>query len=165
MTSDIKSKFNYKKHPNVLNGKNAPNEIYSDFLDFLETFREYNDNLKGGYSFNMSFEEFLDFYNEISMCIEDDEYFEYLLTNCWNLNEENKEENEKNNSNNNNINNQNNVGRGNNIIKNYNNESNNFNNISNNYRRNSNFNNQNINNDDKNIRMKIGAQIVNNRKF
>ena len=158
MTSDIKSKFNYKKHPDVLNGKNTPNEIYSDFLDFLETFREYNDNLKGGYSFNMSFEEFLDFYNEISMCIEDDDYFEYLLVNCWDLNEENKDENE----NNNNFDNQKKEIRDNNNINNYKNESNNFNNISNNYRRNSHYNNQNNNSNNKSIRMKIGSQIVNN---
>ena len=38
--------YNSKNHPDVLNGKSTANEIYSDFLDFLETFREYNDNLK-----------------------------------------------------------------------------------------------------------------------
>ena len=164
MTSDIKSKFNYKKHPDALSGKNTPNEIYSDFLDFLETFREYNDNLKGGYSFNMSFEEFLDFYSEISMSIEDDDFFEYLLNNCWDLNEENNDENENNNFNKN-IDNQNKEEGDNNNIMNFNNESNNFNNISNNYLRNSHHNNRNNDVDDQNIRMKIGSQIVNNRKF
>ena len=88
MTSEIKTRFNYKKHPDALSGKKAPNEIYSDFLDFLETFREYNDNLKGGYSFSMSFEEFFDFYNEISMTIEDDDYFEIMIKNCWELDDE-----------------------------------------------------------------------------
>jgi Ca2+-binding EF-hand superfamily protein len=164
MTSDIKSKFNYKKHPDALSGKNTPNEIYSDFLDFLETFREYNDNLKGGYSFNMSFEEFLDFYSEISMSIEDDDLFEYLLINCWDLKEENNDENENNNLNKN-IDSQNKEEGDNNNIMNFNNESNNFNNISNNYLRNSHHNNQNNDVDDQNIRMKIGSQIVNNRKF
>ena len=48
MTSEIKTKFNYKKHPDALSGKKTASEIYSDFLDFLEIFREYNDNLKGG---------------------------------------------------------------------------------------------------------------------
>ena len=155
MTSDIKSKFNYTKHPEVLNGKNTPNEIYSDFLDFLETFREYNDNLKGGYSFTMSLEEFLEFYNEISMSIEDDDYFENMLINCWDITEENNEviDNES----------QIHESKENNIINNYNIINND--NISNNYSRRNQYRNQNNNHNSQNIRMKVGSQIVNNRIY
>jgi hypothetical protein len=88
LTSDIKTKFNYNRHPDVLSGKNTGIEVYNNFLDFLETFREYNDNLIGGYSFSMSYEEFEDFYSMISLCVEDDDYFETILKNCWNLEEE-----------------------------------------------------------------------------
>ena len=107
MTNDIKTKFNYSRHPDVLSGKNSAIEIYNDFLDFIETFREYNDNLKGKYSFEMNYDEFADFYSEISMYIEDDDYFEKLLKNCWNLEEENSDGNKKINNNtcNNNLNN------------------------------------------------------------
>jgi Ca2+-binding EF-hand superfamily protein len=107
MTNDIKSKFNYNRHPDVLSGKNSAIEIYNDFLDYIETFREYNDNLKGIYSFGMNYDEFADFYNEISMYIEDDDYFEKLLKNCWNLEEENTDGNKNINANasNNNLNN------------------------------------------------------------
>ena len=107
MTNDIKTKFNYSRHPDVLSGKNSAIEIYNDFLDFIETFREYNDNLKGKYSFEMNYDEFEDFYSEISMYIEDDDYFEKLLKNCWNLEEENPDGNKKinNNTSNNNLNN------------------------------------------------------------
>ena len=107
MTNDIKTKFNYSRHPDVLSGKNSAIEIYNDFLDFIETFREYNDNLKGKYSFEMNYDEFADFYSEISMYIEDDDYFEKLLKNCWNLEEENPDGNKKinNNTSNNNLNN------------------------------------------------------------
>ena len=93
LTSDIKSKFNYRRHPDALNGKNSPIEIYNNFLDFLETFREYNDNLRGGYSFSMSYDEFEDFYNMISLCVEDDNYFEKILKNCWNLEEDSTDAN------------------------------------------------------------------------
>ena len=151
MTNDIKSKFNYKNHPEVLNGKYSANEVYSDFLDFLETFREYNDNLKGGYSFNMSFEEFLEFYNEISMSIEDDDYFEKMLINCWDLTEESSE-------------NQNQISQENNNINNHN-EILNSNNISNSYRRRNQYNSQNNNTNIQNLRMKVGSQIVNNKIF
>jgi len=93
LTSDIKSKFNYSRHPDALNGKNSPIEIYNNFLDFLETFREYNDNIRGGYSFSMSYDEFEGFYNMISLCVEDDNYFEKILKNCWNLEEDSTDAN------------------------------------------------------------------------
>ena len=173
MTSDIKTKFNSDRHPDVLNGKSTANEIYSDFLDFLETFREYNDNLKGGFSFNMSFEEFCNFYNEISMSIEDDNYFEYLLNNCWNIEPENNNQNINENNNyyefNVENNNQNLIHQENNLI---NNGLNNNININNNYQRRVQYNNGNnvnngINNNEysNNIRMKLGSQIINNRIF
>lgn len=120
MTNEIKTKFNYSKHPDALSGKNSAIEIYNDFLDFIETFREYNDNLKGRYSFEMSYDEFADFYSEISMYIEDDDYFEKLLKNCWSLEEENTDGN-----------------------KNMNTTSNNKN-LSNSYQRSNQYNNQNI---------------------
>ena len=93
ITSDIKTKFNYNRHPDVLSGKNTGIELYNDFLDFLETFREYNDNLIGGYSFSMSYDEFEGFYSMISLCVEDDDYFEKILKNCWNLEKENTDAN------------------------------------------------------------------------
>ena len=33
----------------------------------------------------MSIEEFVEFYNMISMSIEDDGYFEYMMNYCWGL--------------------------------------------------------------------------------
>ena len=144
MTSDIKTKFNYKNHPDVLNGKNTANEIYSDFLDFLETFREYNDNLKGGYSFTMNFEEFSDFYSEISMSIEDDNFFENMIINCWDISDENNEEIENDNS----------------ELDQNNKENINYN-ISENYQRKNDYN-INNNNDSQNIRMRVGKQIIKN---
>ena len=163
MTSDIKSKFNYKNHPEVLKGKKAPNEVYSDFLDFLETFREYNDNLKGGYSFTMSFEEFLEFYNEISMSIEDDDYFENLLINCWDISENNNSNDiiEKNILNNN-LDNKSKFLQDNNNNENEGKNRNNMNNIRNNYRRINQFNSQNNINNRQNLRIKLGSQIMNN---
>ena len=56
-------------------------EIYGEFLDKLEIFREYNDNLKSNFSTTMNFNEFTMFYNEISMNIKNDNLFDYLLNN------------------------------------------------------------------------------------
>ena len=95
---EIKQRYKAGGHPDVINGKKNMNEVYGEFLDILEIFREYIDNLKGGFSQNINFQEFKQFYTEINMSIKDDYIFENMIVNCWNLNRN------KNNSNNNNIN-------------------------------------------------------------
>ncbi len=34
----------------------------------------------------ITFDEFIEYYNNVSMSIEDDRYFELMMTNAWNLN-------------------------------------------------------------------------------
>ena len=104
LMSEIKQKYNSSRHPDVVNGKKNREEIYGEFLDKLEIFREYNDNLKSSFSTTMTFNEFAMFYNEISMNIKDDNLFDYLLNNCWDL-DRISGNNQKNNNMNNNINN------------------------------------------------------------
>ena len=142
LISDIKNKFNSGKHPLVMKGDTTEIQILSEFLNCLETFREYYNNLHGGYSFNMSFQEFCDFLSEISMSIDDDIYFQNLIINCfvqenYNIISDNKEKNENNNI------------------------------INNKYKKitNTNNNNDNIKQDNKNMRRKVGEQIISNRIF
>ena len=100
LMSEIKQKYNSGRHPDVINEKKNKEEVYGEFLDKLEIFREYSDNLKGSFSTTMNFNEFAMFYNEISMNIKDDNLFDYLLNNCWDL-DRFSENNQNNNSNNN----------------------------------------------------------------
>ena len=51
---------------------------YGEFLDKLEIFREYNNNLKSSFISSITFNEFAMFYNEISMNIRDDNLFDYF---------------------------------------------------------------------------------------
>ena len=37
----------------------------------------------------ITFDEFVEYYTNISMSIEDDRYFELMITNAWNLNNKN----------------------------------------------------------------------------
>ena len=85
LMSEIKQKYNSGRHPDVVKEKKNKEEVYGEFLDKLEIFREYNDNLKASFSTTMNFNEFEMFYNEISMNIRDDNLFDYLLNNCWDL--------------------------------------------------------------------------------
>ena len=85
--SEIKQKYNAGRHPDVVNGRKSREEEFGDFLDKLEIFREYNDNLKMSYSTTMNLNGFLKFYTEISMLIKDDNLFDNILINCWNIND------------------------------------------------------------------------------
>ena len=84
--SEIKKKYNSGRHPDVVSGRKRREEEFGEFLDELEIFREYNDNLKMNYSTTISFNEFLKFYSEISMSVKDDNLFDNILYNCWNVN-------------------------------------------------------------------------------
>lgn len=158
LITDIKNRFNPGGHPDVVGGVKTENKILSEFLDALETFREYNHNLHGGYDFNMSFQEFNEFHNEISMTIEDDNYFENMINNCYNMNEiYEQEEKEKNTINKNQENDINNKGVN---IMGYNYKKINSN-------RSMTMNNKNNNSElySKNIRMKVGSQIISNKYY
>ena len=80
---DLKNKYNTKNHPDVLSGKINEEEALKEFLD---TFQETYNYLCGTESNNViTIEEFLEYYENVSMTIEEDDYFEYLLNNTWNL--------------------------------------------------------------------------------
>lgn len=79
----MKEAFNPSGHPDVSAGKKNKDEIYGDFLDSIEAYLEYRG--KSYIQRSMSIEEFVEFYNMISMGIEDDGYFEYMINYCWGL--------------------------------------------------------------------------------
>ena len=83
---EIKQRFNPRNHPDVLNRKKNSNEVYSEFLDTLEIYREYLYNLKGGFITTINFEDFKKFYAQISISIKEDNDFERMMLNCWNIN-------------------------------------------------------------------------------
>ena len=79
----IRDSYNPDKHPEVLNGKRTKEEILSKFIDLFEYhFNLLNQNKK---SDSASLEEFIDFYNYISIFIDDDKYFENMMARVWGL--------------------------------------------------------------------------------
>jgi len=81
---DIKGTYNAKKHPDVLNGKKSEDEI---LLEFLDTFEAAFANKTGGKSRDgkVTFDEFTEYYQNISASIDNDDYFDVMMTNTWNL--------------------------------------------------------------------------------
>lgn len=82
--SDIKQSYNAKKHPDVLAKKRTEDEILLEFLDTFEAAfakKTQGKNRDG----RVSQEEWLEYYQSISAGIDNDEYFEVMMTNTWNL--------------------------------------------------------------------------------
>ena len=100
---EIKQRFNPRNHPDVLSRKKDSNEVYGEFLDMLEIYREYIYNLQGGFITTINFEDFKKFYSQISLYIKEDSDFERMMLNCWNIN--NNSNNGYNRNNNGNYNN------------------------------------------------------------
>jgi Ca2+-binding EF-hand superfamily protein len=85
--SDVKSVYNAAKHPDVIKKKKTEEEVLQDFLETFEAHRSMSKNddkskLKDG---RVTFNEFLDYYSNVSSSIDDDKYFELMITNAWNL--------------------------------------------------------------------------------
>ena len=100
----LKQRYKACNHPDVINKNKTEREIYYDFIESIDIFKNYRLHLQGQnyYDDLLSYQEFLDYYKEISMSIKDDKLFEEILFNCWNITKEksvyNNEENNKINS-------------------------------------------------------------------
>ena len=82
---EIKNKYNCYKHPEVIKGNKTHEEVYGDFLECIEIYREYICNINKKYNDFFSYNEFLEFFDELSMYINDDNYFEYLIYGCFEI--------------------------------------------------------------------------------
>ena len=90
---DIKGVYNARNHPDVKSGKRNEDEV---LLEFLETFEENHNYLNGTESDGkVTLEEFIEYYEDVSMSIDDDAYFELMMNNAWRMNENTTYNNEK----------------------------------------------------------------------
>ncbi len=80
---DIKGTYNASKHPDVIAGKKTEDEILFEFLDTFEL--HHTENPADVRDHNVSPGEWIEYYNNVSMSIDDDRYFELMMNNAWNL--------------------------------------------------------------------------------
>lgn len=83
--NDIRQTYNAKQHPDVKSGKRTEDEILSEFLD---TFEDHFCDISGNADSRdgvITEEEWCEYYNNVSMSIDDDAYFELMMNNTWNL--------------------------------------------------------------------------------
>lgn len=85
--NNVKGLYSASLHPDVKSGKKSEDEILMEFLDTFELhYRMKHKNLRDT---TVSLEEFIEYYNNLSCSILDDEYFELIINNSWNLKNKN----------------------------------------------------------------------------
>jgi len=80
--TDIKHFYNAKKHPKVISGEKTEDEILWEFMD---TFEQHHADLKNSDDHIVTKEDWIEYYNKVSMSIDDDAYFDLMMNNAWNL--------------------------------------------------------------------------------
>jgi len=80
---DVRGVYNARGHPDVRSGKKTEEDILGEFL---ETF-EMHHNINGARDRRVTLEEFMEYYNNISASIDNDQYFELMMNNTWKLSE------------------------------------------------------------------------------
>ena len=90
----IRKGYNPSEHPLVRRGKRCEDEILAEFLDVLEyhfnLLVEKNEENVDINEVCVDFDEFCQFYKNISVCIEDDKYFEIMLLSEWGIKKDGK---------------------------------------------------------------------------
>jgi len=90
----MRKEYNPKEHPLVRQGKRTEDEILAEFLDALEyhfnlLIEKSDDNLDVN-DVKVDFDDFCEFYKNISVCIEDDKYFEVMVLSEWGIKKDGK---------------------------------------------------------------------------
>lgn len=83
--NDIRQSYNARQHPDVKAGKKTEDEI---LMEFLGTFEDHFDSMKGhadSRDGKISMEEWIEYYNNVSMSIDLDEYFAVMMNNVWDM--------------------------------------------------------------------------------
>jgi len=81
----MKCRFNCYKHPDVLKGNKTHEEAYGDFLECIQIYKEYICNINQNNNDFFNLNEFFQYFNQISMYIEDDSDFDLLIFGCWDI--------------------------------------------------------------------------------
>lgn len=81
---DVRQRYNAKMSPDVVSGKKTEDEVLFEFLDTFDVNHQNNKN--DGKDANIDLNEWFEYYNNVSMSIDDDAYFELMMNSVWNLN-------------------------------------------------------------------------------
>ncbi len=80
---DIKDIYNARKHPDVIQGKRTEQQVLNDFIETFEIHHAIR--TRDGRDSRISLEEFLEYYDNVSISIDTDDYFTLMINNSWNI--------------------------------------------------------------------------------
>lgn len=81
--ADVAQIYSAAKNPAVLEGRKTEDQVLAEFL---ETFEMHHNLINNDTPNNeVTLEEFLEYYNNVSASIDDDSYFEVMMDGSWNL--------------------------------------------------------------------------------
>ena len=80
---DIRGVYDPRNHPDVRSGKKTQDEVLNEFLDTFELHHNISD--RSLMDHRVTREEFDEYYNNVSASVDDDRYFELMITNAWKL--------------------------------------------------------------------------------
>ena len=85
---DVRQTYNAKKDPRVIRGDKTEDEVLMEFLDtFEQNHRAAHESSKDAKrDGKVSPNEWCEYYNNVSMSIDRDDYFELMMNNAWNFN-------------------------------------------------------------------------------
>ena len=82
---DIEGVYNAKLHPDVKAGRKTEQDVLQEFLDTFELhFSLLNKTARDG---KIELKEFMEYYRNVGATIDNDQFFELMITNAWNLND------------------------------------------------------------------------------
>ena len=73
---DIATTYDVSFHPKFKSGEMSKNEILGEFMEQWDT------QTKDG---KVTYEEFVEYYNDVSASIDEDDYFELMMRNAWHI--------------------------------------------------------------------------------
>jgi len=73
---DIAKLYNVDAHPDIINGNKNPEQVFIEFMSLWDT--QKRDSI-------VTFDEFSDYYADVSAGIDDDVYFVAMIKSAWKL--------------------------------------------------------------------------------
>jgi hypothetical protein len=86
--AEIKRVYNAKNHPAVMAGQKTEDQVLVDFLNTFEDSISVNIGdmkVTGNKDGRVSLDEWLAYYTDVSSNIDNDEYFEVMMRNCFDM--------------------------------------------------------------------------------
>lgn len=82
---EFSNRYNGLAHPEVRSGKKTEAEVLVEFMETFERHHALVADKTGAKDGKVTLEEFIEYYNNVSCNIENDSYFDLMISNAWGL--------------------------------------------------------------------------------